>query len=175
MKIALAFTLTLLLLGCSEENKQEVKKEVATSVEKVKSVTQEETDNIVESVKKASSEALESATSEAVALQNRVIKKSREVVKKSAAALDEALQESAAVDGAKLYKKCSACHGSDASKAALGKSQKIKGWSADKLKNAINGYKDGSYGGAMKSLMKSQVASLSDLETEALAQYISEL
>ena len=37
---------------------------------------------------------------------------------------------------------------------------------------ALNGYKDGSYGGAMKGLMKGQVAKLSDDDIKALADYM---
>jgi cytochrome c553 len=36
----------------------------------------------------------------------------------------------------------------------------------------MKGYKDGSYGGAMKGLMKGQVAALSDADIEAIAQKI---
>lgn len=35
-----------------------------------------------------------------------------------------------AADGATLFKACAACHGASAEKAALGKSQIIKGWEA---------------------------------------------
>lgn len=80
-----------------------------------------------------------------------------------------------AADGAALYKKCSACHGMNAEKKALGKSQVIQGWPADKIVSALKGYKDGSYGGAMKGLMKGQVASYSDADIEAVAGYISGL
>lgn len=68
---------------------------------------------------------------------------------------------------------CAACHGANAEKPALGKSQVIKGWPADKTIAALNGYKDGSYGGAMKGLMKGQVAKLSDADIADLADQIS--
>ena len=78
-----------------------------------------------------------------------------------------------AADGATLFKKCAACHGANAEKSALGKSQVIAGWAADKTEAALKGYKDGSYGGAMKGLMKGQVATLSDADIKALAEHIS--
>ena len=34
---------------------------------------------------------------------------------------------------------------------------------------ALKGYKDGTYGGSMKALMKGQVAGLSDADMEAIA------
>ena len=78
-------------------------------------------------------------------------------------------------DGAALYKTCSACHGEKAEKEALGKSQVIAGWSKEKLISAMNGYKDGSYGGVMKNIMKSQVSTKTDSEIDALAEFISKL
>lgn len=71
------------------------------------------------------------------------------------------------------YASCAGCHGADGSKKALGKSASIKGWSADKTIAALKGYKDGSYGGAMKGVMKGQVAKLSDADIADLAAQIA--
>jgi cytochrome c553 len=78
-----------------------------------------------------------------------------------------------ASDGAALYKKCAACHGATGEKVALGKSKVIKDLSKEQIITAIKGYKDGSYGGPMKALMKGQVASLSDADAEAVAEFIT--
>jgi len=78
-------------------------------------------------------------------------------------------------NGAKLFVKCSSCHGLKAEKSALSKSQIIQGWSSDKITAAINGYKEGTYGSTMKGLMKSQVKTLSPNEIKVLAEYISKL
>jgi len=78
-------------------------------------------------------------------------------------------------DGATIYKLCGSCHGVDGSKAALGKSQIIKAWSADKVEKALNGYIDGSYGGVMKGLMKGQASKLNAQEIKAVSKYISTL
>ena len=75
--------------------------------------------------------------------------------------------------GEKQYQTCAACHGATAEKAALGKSHVIKGWPAEKIEAALKGYKDGSYGGAMKGVMKGQVARLSDADIKDLAAQIS--
>jgi cytochrome c len=77
--------------------------------------------------------------------------------------------------GAAAYGKCIACHGAKAEKKALGKSQVIAGWPVEKVVAALKGYKDGSYGGPMKGLMKGQVASYDDAKIEAVAKYISGL
>ena len=79
----------------------------------------------------------------------------------------------ATADGA-LYKKCAGCHGSTAEKKALGKSAVIKGWDVEKTVTALKGYKAGTYGGAMKGLMKGQVASLNDEQIESIAKFIAE-
>jgi cytochrome c553 len=78
-----------------------------------------------------------------------------------------------AADGAALFKKCAACHGPHGEKVALGKSKVIKDMSKEELIVAMKGYKDGTYGGAMKALMKGQVASLSDADAEAIADYLT--
>ncbi len=79
----------------------------------------------------------------------------------------------AAADGAALYKKCAGCHGANGEKAALGKSQVIKGWEESKTVTALKGYKDGTYGGVMKGVMKGQVASLNDEQIESIAKFIA--
>jgi len=68
---------------------------------------------------------------------------------------------------------CAACHGAKAEKKALGKSHVIAGWKADKVFKALKGYKDGTYGGAMKGIMKGQVARLSESDMHELANTIS--
>ena len=78
-------------------------------------------------------------------------------------------------DGASIYKACVSCHGINGEKAALGKSQIIQGWEKQKVIDVLKGYKDGSYGGAMKGVMKGQVTKLDDEKIEAVATYISTL
>lgn len=80
-----------------------------------------------------------------------------------------------AADGATLYKTCATCHGAKGEKAALNKSQIIQGWSANKIIAALNGYKDGSYGGALKGTMTGQVKNLDAEAISSLAKYIETL
>ena len=68
---------------------------------------------------------------------------------------------------------CAGCHGADFSKSALNKSQVVKGWDAAKIETALKGYKDGSYGGAMKATMAGQVKALSDADIADLAKQIA--
>lgn len=74
---------------------------------------------------------------------------------------------------ADLYTKCVSCHGANGEKVALGKSKIIKDMTKADFITAMKGYKDGSYGGPMKGLMKGQVTSLSDADIEALANQIA--
>ena len=79
-----------------------------------------------------------------------------------------------AADGAALFKKCAGCHGMHGEKKALGKSAVIKGWSKEKIIEALKGYKAGKRNvHGMGMLMKGQVASLSDADIEAIADYLS--
>ena len=96
-------------------------------------------------------------------------------MKKIALALIVAGSTLMAADGAALYKKCVACHGAKGEKKALNKSQVIGGWDAAKTEKALAGYKDGSYGGPMKALMKGQVASYSADDIKAVSAYIAGL
>ena len=74
---------------------------------------------------------------------------------------------------ADAYSKCMGCHGANGEKKALGKSAIIKGWEIEKTVAALKGYKTGTYGGAMKGLMKGQVASMSDEQINAIAKYLA--
>jgi cytochrome c-type protein NapB len=68
---------------------------------------------------------------------------------------------------------CAGCHGADFSKSALGKSKIVKDMSKADIETALNGYKDGSYGGAMKGIMTGQVAKLSKEDITAIATSIA--
>ena len=68
---------------------------------------------------------------------------------------------------------CAGCHGANFEKVALGKSKIVKDMAHADIVTALKGYKDGSYGGAMKGVMKGQVAALSDADIEAIATQIA--
>ena len=67
---------------------------------------------------------------------------------------------------------CIGCHGANFEKAAMGKSKIVKDMSKEEIIASLKGYKDGSYGGPMKGLMKGQVATLDDAAIEAMAAAI---
>ncbi len=86
-----------------------------------------------------------------------------------------ALNAMAADDGATLFKKCAGCHGANAQKKALGRSEVINTWKSDKIMSALLGYKAGTFGGAMKGIMKGQTARLTKEQIKTLANYIPTL
>jgi cytochrome c553 len=157
MKILISAVLALFLVGCSGDTKQhseEAKQEVVAKAEATKEVVAEKVEEAKQEVA-----AKAEATKEVVAEKVEEVK---EVASKQ-------------INGAALFQVCAGCHGADASKAALGKSQIIKGWDAKKIADALHGYKAGTYGGAMKSLMVGQVSKLSDGDIKALSEHISKL
>jgi len=79
----------------------------------------------------------------------------------------------ASSSGETLYAKCKGCHGADGSKQALGVSALLKGQSAADIESKLKGYAAGTYGGAKKSIMASQVSRLSEHDISELAEYIS--
>lgn len=82
-------------------------------------------------------------------------------------------QASLFADANVTYKACIACHGANGEKVALGKSKIIKDMSKEDFIKAMKGYKDGTYGGPLKAMMKAQSMKLSDADIEALAQKIA--
>ena len=68
--------------------------------------------------------------------------------------------------------KCTGCHGAHFEKKALGKSKVVKDMTHAEIAAALKGYKAGTYGGAMKGLMKGQVAAYSDADLDAFAHTV---
>jgi cytochrome c-type protein NapB len=68
---------------------------------------------------------------------------------------------------------CGACHGADFEKKAMNVSKIVKDMSKDDIIKALKGYKEGTYGGAMKGVMAGQVKNLSDADIEAIATQIA--
>lgn len=140
--------------------------EVTQSVKELSDTTIEKTKEIVEQAK--------GVTNEAVTRTKEVAKDVADEVQTSAAAVSESLSAENEL-GASAYKVCSSCHGVNGEKPALGKSKVIQGWSVSKVLHALDGYKDGSYGGTMKAVMKGQASGLTEEKAKAIAEYISTL
>ncbi|MEF2145544.1 MAG: c-type cytochrome [Desulfovibrionaceae bacterium] len=76
-----------------------------------------------------------------------------------------------AADAVKLYARCMGCHGGDGSKVQNG--TVLKGMSEPQVIMALQGYRDGSYGGSKKGLMKNIAAKLTDADIKALGERIA--
>ncbi len=196
--ISAAVAALILFSGCEKRESESVRHE-PQSAEKMQSVTEptkamEERGAEEKAVEESTAEQQEAQKGETEAEERPITEKVTEAAKEAeqkASEIAESVKEgaeeaaSAAVadsskpaglDAEALYKsKCAGCHGAKAEKHALGKSNVIAGQPAEELLKKLDGYKNGTYGGAMKSIMASQAASLDDSQKRALADYISGL
>ena len=92
----------------------------------------------------------------------------KKIVIASIATLALATASMAAVNAAA----CAGCHGAHFEKVAMGKSKVVSEMTHAEIADALKGYKAGTYGAAMKGLMKGQVAKYSDADLDAFAQTI---
>jgi len=83
-----------------------------------------------------------------------------------------ALAASTAMMAAVNSATCKGCHGQNFEKHALGKSDIVKNMTHDEIATALKGYKAGTFGGAMKGVMKGQVSKYSDADLEAFSKTI---
>jgi cytochrome c len=196
MKYLISTVAALLLLGCgSQQEKEKTTEQPAAKETAVQETTAPEATEEVTVTETAAEVETEPEAAAATDTTTETVKETVETVQESAAAAAEkveagaaaaaenaeaAIQESvaaeSAVDGAALFaQKCASCHGTNAEKPALGKSQVIAGWDAAKTETALRGYIDGTYGGAMKAVMQGQAKALGDAQINAVAEYIGSL
>lgn len=204
MKSALisSFVAILLLTGCQEKTQEE--KTTSSNVEKTQKEVSNSNDELVNKIKDASTnisnkvgeaskqigEIIEKTSKEvgedASKVTSDIVKKSDEITKqvkkevedktqKIEKSIDDIMKSSSSNQGQQLFLKCAGCHGQNGEIKALGKSEVIQGWDKQKTIDVLNGYKNDTYGKALKGVMKSQVLSLNETEIEALAEYISTL
>ena len=166
MKIIISVALAFFLIGCSEDTTtSSPQQDIFNQVTKVAEPAVEKTPVVEDNAPEVPEIAVET------------LDENTQIVLKETKETAEEVKEEAVVtkSGAKLYTVCSSCHGVNGEKKALNKSKVIQGWSEVQTSTALSGYKDGSYGGAMKGLMKSQVLKLSDEDISVLAKHILEL
>ena len=185
MKILFLVVAALFVAGCSQEKKEEQHTQQAvTAQEKTVIATsnkqEEEPTKNIAAEKNVTAIAPQATVKETEKVEEKSIASAKPAVevapvKTETVPKEVAVIDKTAINGAKIFVKCSSCHGKSAQKKALGKSQVIKGWEQAKIVDALHGYKAGTYGGPMKAVMKGQAASLSDADINAVAKYISEL
>ena len=174
----------LLFTACGEKTKEAATDAANAVTEAVK----EDTSSVVDAAKKAASDATDAATAKAAEMAtaakaeaDKLAAAASEKAADAAAALKErAAAATAAVSATPTapaaYAKCKGCHGADGRTKALGKSAVISGQSKEAIITSMNEYKAGTKNvSGMGMLMKGQVASMSDADIEAVADYLSQL
>ena len=184
MKNIILIATLLIFAGCSSDEKKEtttkeVKKEAKQEVKQMPQKPKSKVLNEIAASRKVQANVAptEEVTKKEVITKKEVVVEEKVEIKKEVVVIKEEPKEvaKAVKSGEEIFKACIACHGKNAEKVALGKSQIIKGWSASKISAALNGYKDGTYGGKMKVLMIGQVGFLTDEEVKSVSEYISKL
>lgn len=168
--LIIAATSLLFFVACTED-KKETQEQTAPKQEVVQNV-EEKVELKVEETKTQEIKA-EEPKIEPKAEEKKVEEKVEPKVEE--AKTEESPTASNSIDAETLYKTCASCHGQKGEKEALGKSQVITAWDKDRVIKALNGYKDGSYGGVMKGIMKPHVDTKTPEEIDALATYISQM
>ncbi|GIU01413.1 hypothetical protein TSL6_19190 [Sulfurovum sp. TSL6] len=196
-------TATVLFTACGEETQkavaevnttkvaEAVKKDTVHAVETAKIKITEMAEEAKVKAKKMADQAAEKAAEAKVAAAEKaaeaaeVVKEKAEEVAESATsetpAAPEATEAPAAVPATPpaspaAYAKCKGCHGANGKTKALGKSAVIAGQDKEALITSLNEYKAGTKNVAgMGSLMTAQVATMSDEEIEAVAEYLSQI
>ena len=177
----------VLFVGCGEKSKESATDAATKAVESTKEAASHAVDAAKEAADKAVDKAKEAkqvakeATKEAVEATKEAVSEAVDSVKEGATAAVATAAAAVAdtaknVAGAAAYEKCKGCHGADGKTLALGKSPVIAGQSKEDLVTKLNGYKAGTINVAgMGTLMKGQVASMSDADIDAVSTYISTL
>lgn len=174
MRFFLPIVCSLLLIGCSDsavQNETQAQPAPAASETPAPGSVQAETSAPEEPVPAALPQ--ETAHPQTAAAEIPVPESKKAVATPVPAPKSTAVE---VVDAGAIFgQKCASCHGSKGEKAALGKSQVIAQFNAQQIKDALHGYKDGTYGKEMKALMQGQAKGLNDAQIDALAKYISTL
>jgi len=181
MKTTLFLTLLLFITACSDSTTE---KAATQSETETKEVTQEQEKPLVQQA--PAEQAAASAETEPASVEEAAPVKTEPATVEAAAA--PAPAEPAAVatkvetkkpvplSGHTIFaRQCASCHGQKAEKSALNTSKIIAGWDKKKVFAALKGYKDNSYGGNLKAIMKGQANHLNEEEMQAVAAYVSTL
>ncbi|WP_129107884.1 c-type cytochrome [Halarcobacter bivalviorum] len=162
----------------------QVKESTAKITQVVKEASSEVASKVAEESKEIAEKSSEAAKSigskaEVVAkeLTDEIVNKTKEAKDNIETSINNIVETktdtNVASKGKSLYLKCAGCHGQNGDMKALGKSQIIKGWDKQKVLDALVGYKEGTYGAAMKGVMIAQVSSLSNEDLDILSEYIA--
>ena len=173
---------TMLFTGCGEDTKKAAAEATAKTTEAVKNTAsdlEKATADAMEATKKAAEATAKLAEEKAAEMKAAADKAATELKARAAettVAAKELASEVMSDNGAgeAAYAKCAGCHGKDGKTKALGKSEVIAGQAAADLEKKMAEYKAGTRNvSGMGTLMKGQVASMSDADIKAVSAYIS--
>jgi cytochrome c-type protein NapB len=68
---------------------------------------------------------------------------------------------------------CYGCHGKGFERRALGKSNVVADMNATEIEKSLLGYKNDTYGGPMKALMKGQIAKYTDEDIKKISEKVA--
>ena len=173
---------SLFFTGCGDETKKaaaeateqtsEIAEDAASDLQKAAADAAEATKKAAEATarlaEEKAAEVKAAAEKAAMELKERAI----ETTEAATALAKEVMSDNSA--GKAVYAKCTGCHGTDGKTKALGKSEIIAGQSAEDLEKKMTEYKAGSRDVAgMGTLMKGQLAGMSDEDIKAVSEYVS--
>ncbi len=176
-----AVAILFLFNGCGDNKKEEAtQNEAQQKVEMKQEAQKSEATQAVEKAANVVKESVNKAAQTAKEAVNKVEKAAKEATQKAkeaATAATNAVKNAVSnEEGKRLFAKCAGCHGKDGKTKALGKSAPIAGLPADQIVKDLEGYKAGTLNKhGMGTLMKGQVANLTDDQIKALAEFISSL
>ena len=136
----------------------------------------------IEEAKKAAAPKIEAAKKKAAEMKVAAAKKYEEAKKVASEKMASAkiaiggmvANVKARLTAPKSYAKCKGCHGKTGKTKALGKAPLLAGQSKEALVASLKGYKAGTLNKfGMGGLMKSQVASMSEDDMTAVAEFLS--
>jgi len=157
----------------------EAKEAATVAVEKTKEAVAEKATEAKEAATAVVEKATEKATAAVDAAKESAasaVDSAKAAAASAATAATEAVAAATGPDGKALFAKCAGCHGADGKTKAMGKSEVLAGQAAADLETKLGEYKAGTRDVAgMGTLMKGQVAALSDADVKAIAAYVSGL
>lgn len=149
-----------------------VTENINDSLNKTIESVSEKTEEIIENTSKKLKEVANASVATINDLQEKVSNKTMQAKEE----VEVKIAQTSDIDaGKKVYLKCVACHGRNAEKLPPGGNEIIKDWKAEKIKESLLGYKEGTYGYKMKATMTSLVKTISDEDVENVAYYIESL
>ena len=158
---------------------EETKETAAPVVEAAKEKAVEAEETVKEKVSEATEAVKETATQAVETTKETaapVVEAAKEKVAEAIESVKEAVAPSENAAGAAAYAKCAGCHGKDGKTKALGKSEVVAGQVAADLETKLAEYKAGTRNvSGMGTLMKGQVASMSDDDIKAVSEYMSNM